>query len=534
MRATAGLLPRSDRRSLPHPIQLRSKPTRRWSVIGCFVMCTLVVACGSEASTTSPTDTIATSDPTSTTEPATTAVASTSAPSTTEPEPTTAPTVPVSAFPTVDFDPACTEREPSRVVPKLDETAFDRFGPIGPEPSIEIVMPSASLGGGSQPQPGVRAMRIPGGMLLDFEADANATSAGMLTAIDHDGRVRWQRCVDEGVWRMIAADASLDPTSALVGIGLFADGSSAWKVLSLADGRVTGALADLDAPSGWTREDLASSGIVGVGHRVAAISPEATTDDVERIAFIDLVTMTVSAMPEPPDTGVGIGPFYEFAADDRLVQLGYSPGAQHPVPTAVLVDGEWSTEPDDLAAARPLLIGYHFDDLPEGDAPYLEAFDASGRTVWERPDLATLQSEGFHDVTVGDVVIAVTCPATAADFTCTGYRTGGYERATGRTIWERDGYGAVAVSGDGYALALMEPDAAGNAAWGLIDVQTGEQVQADQRWDELSTFATECCGGDVFQRAEGHGAIVLTVSDNTVRIYQPQAMARPTVHVEVS
>lgn len=132
---------------------------------------------------------------------------------------------------------------------------------------------------------------------------------------------------------------------------------------------------------------------------------------------------------------------------------------------------------------------------------------------------------------VDDVLLAVTCVKhTIIDgYTqCDQLRTGAYDVATATAIWERAGYHASAISGDGYVLAPME-----NGGWEMLDLRTGERAQDDQVWDQPFAFSTECCGGDTTQRAERHGGIVLTVSEGMVRIYLPQWAGHPTVSLEL-
>ena len=500
--------------------------TSTWILVGAVVV---FAGCGSDSATTTGASTTAAATPTTatsttvepTTSPATTAT--TAAPSTTA-APTTTDTEPPSTPPGVPFDPPCTEREPSRPVPAADEAMLDVFGRLGSSPSFEIRLPAAS----SQVQPDVQVARIPGGMLFDFASDSSGIGAGMLTAVDHDGTVRWQRCFPSGVWQVSVAAAALQPTTALVRTSLGANGVSPLQVLSLADGTITQAVADLDAPTGWSAADLASSGIVATGTRLVAVSPEAMTAPIEHLALIDLVDLSIVGVPPLPTTDPTAG-FFEFDATGRLMQLGYTSPTSFLVPLAVLVDGRWSTDPATLRSARPITVGYAYSD-PTAAMPYLEAYDGLGEIVWQRPDVPTIMTEGFNHVVVDDVVIEVGCVSNDDIGSCNRYVTGGYDLSTGATLWQHDGPTAVAASGHGLALAYLDD----TSTWGLIDIHTGVPVSPAQSWDERWSFGTECCGGDVFQRTEQHGGIVVLVSDGKVRVFHPAAAAVPTVDVDVS
>ncbi len=512
-------------------------------VSGSLLIAVLAASCasdgaptaGSAQGSTDVTDTSANPTP-----PHTSAAPTAPAPSTTAPTVTVADTTPVSTgattiphvpVPTVaapparPFDPPCVEHEPVRSRPTgPDEAVLSGFGRLGSAPSIEIVMPSA----GADADAGVDVHRIPGGLLLGFTSDANSVGDAMLTAVDHDGLVRWQRCFAGGLSNVIVADASLEPSSALMNTGWTAEGRPVYEVLSLADGSIIGSVAGLARPEEWTEADMLAVSVAAIGERFVAITPDPTSGPIRRLALVDLVDMSVDDVPTPPRSDTA--GYVEFASADTLIIGTYDQPAGSPG-NAVLVDGVWRTDDDAWLTARPTVVGYHYE-ADGGTLPHLEVSDGLGNIIWSRPDIPTINGEGFNHMVIGDVVVQTGCFELDDIGSCTRYVTGGYALASGKTLWQREGPGAVAAGGDGLALMTVGLVTSGATIWGLVDVHTGDTIDPAQQWDQPWSFGTECCGGDVFQRAEQHGGIVVTVTDGVLRVFHPAASAIPTVHLD--
>lgn len=516
----------------------------RWAASAIVALVALLVAgCGSEDERSSPPTTVAetlaptTAAPTTTSTPPTTSTTPPTTPATTPP--TTTPSFPPSTLPLTEFAEPCVEVPATRDAPMFDEARLDRFGPLGTTPAIEFPIPDGPpLPDGVIPGTAVSATRIPGGMLVQVSA-SYGNAERVLTAIDHDGSVRWQRCFDGGSGWVIAAAASEGPTEVLLADDRRFDRTqiSTFSVISLADGRETGTLAeiieaaDLATPSGPLTTVAAGPG--GIGHRSVLLSGDNGATADRPVYLLDLVDMTLSTVPAPPTPTfavegtdvVAIGP------DDRLIRADTLPDYRSRT-TAVFLDGEWETDDDVLADAIPITASPYvpFETTLEGFHS-LKATDHTGALVWEREDVMLIDAEGFWFGTVDDVVIAISCIEPIFDGfpSCdAGFRTGGYDLATGATIWERDGFHGSAISGDGHVLATTE-----NGGWELLDATTGQRAQADQSWSAPYHFGTECCGGDTWQRGERHGGLVLTVSDGMVRIFLPQWATHPTTTLEL-
>ncbi len=201
--------------------------------------------------------------------------------------------------------------------------------------------------------------------------------------------------------------------------------------------------------------------------------------------------------------------------------------------TAILIDGEWVTDPAVIAPEIPVTVSaWVSQETPEQGLRPLSALDADGSVLWERDDLLIVDGEGFWFGVVDDVLPAVTCVrhtiTDVGDAQCDQFRTGTYDVATGTAIWERDGYHASAVGGDGFVLAPRE-----SGGWEMLDLRAGKRAATDQVWSALRAFSTECCGGDTSQRAERHGGVVFIVSEGMVRIYLPKWASHPTVSLEL-
>ena len=426
----------------------------------------LTAGCGSDGAS-SPTSSASIADtssaPVATAAPPTT---STTPPTSSEPigsTSTIAATTTTTTAPLSNDDGTCRDLPSSRTTPTVDESALSTFGRLGSSPSIELTLPA----GNADAQPVVDVERIPGGMLFAIGTDADSSSASRVLAIDHDGTVRWQRCVPTGVSGVRVADAELLPADAVIA-ATTSDGGRRYQVLSLADGSISDAFAAVEPPSGWTRDEFLTAPTIGGDDRFVAISPDAMTDTVARVALIDLTDMAVVDVPDPPSAGSS---YLELRAGGTLVQYLYGE-TQRPGPVAVLVDGTWRTDDASIVAALAPTVTYDYD-VSGDEIPSLQLSDALGNVIWARPDVPTIMMEGFHDVIVDDVVVEVGCFETDEITGCARFVTGAYALATGETIWQQDGFGDVAASGDGLALMTTGADESGTWVWSIVDVHTG-------------------------------------------------------------
>ena len=88
-------------------------------------------------------------------------------------------------------------------VPVVDEAALDTFGPLAHEPGLTIELPSVWLSNGWWRLVPTMA-RVPGGVLVAGSVAAPGFQdpgfeASIVMAVDHDGSVRWVRCLDSTV-----------------------------------------------------------------------------------------------------------------------------------------------------------------------------------------------------------------------------------------------------------------------------------------------------------------------------------------------
>ena len=106
---------------------------------------------------------------------------------------------------------------------------------------------------------------------------------------------------------MFAAAASAGPTDVLVSDDRRTDGTqiSTFSVISLADGSETGQLADLiaeaDLPASGKPLALASFGQSGRGQNVMLLTPENGPEPGMPVVLLDLVDMSVTTVPFPPE-----------------------------------------------------------------------------------------------------------------------------------------------------------------------------------------------------------------------------------------
>ena len=105
--------------------------------------------------------------------------------------PSTSSTVPVDGF-----QPACVERDATKVTSPEGDPALEVAGLLGVAPVVQLRLPT-SRWGGIEDTSRVRVWRIPGGMLVELRPyNDGSLPVGALLAVDADGTIRWQRCTD--------------------------------------------------------------------------------------------------------------------------------------------------------------------------------------------------------------------------------------------------------------------------------------------------------------------------------------------------
>jgi hypothetical protein len=341
-----------------------------WAAVACLV------ACGGGPAATTPIDTGSTAHtggtapaPSSSEDAPTTAIPSTTTPPTTAASITSTST----SIARSGFDPPCTEQEPTRAVPVSDEAILDHLGPIGVEPAIRIALPSGySTYDGSLQVASSMTSRIPGGLLIAIVANSSGYFPGtMLVAVDHDGHLRWRRCLDERIQTIAAADAADGPEEALALSSSIVDSEQrfSWWSIALDDGRATTTLTDavdrLDLPVGSA--PLASPQNWGGPSVLGPAGAHIVDTDVDRLAVIDLVDMSAEAIPFPPEFDGH--PADELQLDTgshgELLRMGLASDLLHRVPNSVWSGGVWNTDPTVLRAAWPVTAGYGY--LPSVD-----------------------------------------------------------------------------------------------------------------------------------------------------------------------
>jgi hypothetical protein len=400
----------------------------------------------------------------------------------------------IGTVPAVGFVPPCTEIEPSdatSTAPTGD--AFSTFGPIGASPLLSLTLPEGLSEFTPERLPtSASIVRIPGGFLVAIRSNSTGYFPGsMLLAVDDDGSIRWRRCTDT-IATISVADPNTSTDQAVITWRNTDSAQPTWSIVSLVDGTVTTDLADVlerrglgPAPTGFA----AQAGDI-------LVIPRTRYDGAPNdLITLDLTSMEPAVIPAPPIGGEPTGTRY-IASDDGLVATGVDSATGWQLPVAVLVDDRWSTDPADLQGAIPVAGGYSFN--PDTS---LEGRDGAGNVIWRRDDLRPVGGEGFRSVTTGDVVLAASAEANLDE-----QKLGGYSRADGRTLWERNGFHLVTAVGDGLAMISLRDDNGTITGWELIDVTTGERVEPDQTWADPAVFNEECCGGTEFTRSTASAA----------------------------
>ncbi len=501
----------------------------------------LLIACGSDGGTQPVTSDPVTSPPTTRpTGTSSTAAPTTAAPTTAAPT-TDAPTTTVSGVVIDAFEPDCVERGPSRPLPALDTSGLDTFGPLGAEPVVQVLLPRVIVDDVAD-WVRVEAFVVPGGLLMKLRPYNGPPDATMLTVVDADGVVRWVRCL-EGPGPLVRAapdGGDNDGMLALTWVTYDGNGvgSSRIELWSLADGTLARTWDEVLADAGLPPVDDADLGFVyteAADQLVVAPSAErpATADDLlylvdPRDAGVELLTLPPGLIGTPLDQ-------VQLSAlpDGRLVQLGTANGLSEGRLLAVQDGDGWSTDPADLDAARPVYANFLYGDRRQ----VLAAFDGTGDVLWRRDDLLAVPAEGFTLALSGGVVLARVCTAPPSDDGmdyCPGRKIVAVDGRTGRTLWEREDWWTATVVADGRAFLNGPYDGTGLGGpvpWEIVDLRSGERV-GQRTWTDPWRFSIGCC--DEPARVAWSGGVVVSLNEDTVELWYPEARTTPLVVVDLA
>ncbi len=452
-------------------------------------------------STTAPFEPIPSTEP-PTTEP-TPATSMDTTPATTQPSAPASTVVPSSMNPLVSSCPD-TELFAAPASPAPAATASS-FGRLGLEPNLQLRLPNGPAEGTLQSGSIVRGITpIPGGVAVLYQP-VDTDPAWQLVGVGDDGSILWRRCGSEQTFELYSMGSDV------VHIRETAAGWSAWRAFDVLSGQdATPLTAD---PTAFTLDST---------DRFLLL------EAAESLQLVDLADGLVTDVERPEFDGE----FTLYSLDDRDggVPVIVAQEEQFGPTFGVYVDGAWRTDRETLMAERDIQANENSElygpDLDLGNG--ILGRDPLGATVWFHDTEGPLTTEGFHTAVFdggpdGDVVLSNACrQAGEADGipTCEQEAFVALDLLTGEVLWERPSFAAVGPSADGSVLVNT------GAAWELVDLRTGETL-AGQVWDEFA-FSTSCCGEGAYVWADNAGGVAWAVNYDTIRIYYPEADARPT------
>lgn len=403
----------------------------------------------------------------------------------------------------------------------------DRFGPLGPAPLLDVVLPTvAAAGPDDDRQVQAQAARVNGGVVVSVTADrGQPDDASVVAVVDRDGARRWVRCLPGTVLDVWVAAPRLQPATALV--LLFPPGGTStaqWSLLALDSGETVPGFAQGAAAAGLDAGALADALVASESPSSVLLRSHSTDSNggvtTGPVARYDLVSGAFTAIPPPPD-GFGDGDLALGQGDDVVLSSYSQPGV-----TAVFHDGAWRTDDASREASGPDRVWFASGEANGGVGPRpLQAVDGAGRVRWQNAELTDPSMEGTMVITDGAVTVANVCTADAAAGGCDRFETVGVDTTTGAVRWRLPGFRGVAAAADGWALlsdnGLVGDDNGTPATgWMLVDDRSGAAAAPDQRWSGADAFARGCCG-DIERWVERVGGAVLAGAPGHLRVWYP-------------
>jgi hypothetical protein len=423
------------------------------------------------------------------------------------------------------------------------ETAFDRFGPLDPAPALTIEFGHDRI---SDPIV-LRATRVEGGVLVSASRSPNLPSRPddrlPVVAIDHDGTVRWSRCLEGSrEIQTVVAAPEFRPATALVVVLTANHPEYEYRIvqLSLATGVEQPTFAAAMRSLGFLADDLVGLGVADVTDRYVLFVdnvavPGATYERIVRYDLVADVAIDVGVPAElaqnqtiGPCSGAlqpslsGSGNVIVSNLTTDVLSVAPEPNATGPV-VALWHDGTWSREPTLLARAVGVLPGFACADNPT--AMVVRGVDALGDVRWTDSDLTHPGADDVGWYLDGDVAVGSVC-SRRIDDECDRFEFVGLDPATGEIRWTQPGLRLVAGDpADGHVLVSAEStgDVLEPPGWVLLDDRTGREVPG-QSWDDPELFtlypSREVSG---FNRTVRAGGLVLVVQGDQLQVWYPKA-----------
>jgi hypothetical protein len=426
------------------------------------------------------------------------------------------------------------------------EEALDHFGPLDPAPSLTIKFGHGHIHAAGGPTGiGVRATRIEGGVLVSgsrsFYSKANTDDRLPVAAINHDGTVRWSRCLDGSrVIEVAVAAPEHRPANALLLIETGPNPDHTYRLveLSLATRAEQPTFGAAMQAVGVDTDSLALLDVTDVTSRYALLVGDVLPDypaTYRHIVRYDLVndlavdiSVPAELMQSPTDRACGLLSLLD--SGDVILADGdsfkRSCGVAHIATGAAIArwhDGSWSRSRSVLAG----IVGIRptFATADEPAAEVLQGVDALGRVRWTNPDFTRPGGDDYGWYLDGDIAVGQVISQSDAN-TPTGPLIG-LNPATGKVRWTQpDVGGTVGVDpADGYVV-VSRTEVIGDTwqppGWVMLDDRTGRQVPG-QIWDDPTLFillpSRNVSGFDETVRA---GGVLLLVAGDQVRVWYPQ------------
>jgi hypothetical protein len=379
----------------------------------------------------------------------------------------------------------------------------------------------------------VRADRIEGGVPVTTRRSPDAVAAwsGRLpvTAVNHDGTIRWSRCldVDHEIHAVVAAPEHR-PANALLQIPqLLGDQYRyRWVQLSLTLGTEQPTFAASLQALGVDADGMARLGVAGVTDRYVLLVDTLTgvgpTGNYRRIVRYDLAGDVAVDVPVPtelqnPSSQPGEPLLSLISSGDLIVTNG--PIAAGGAVLARWQDGTWSRDP----AALVTVFGVHPAYLSDSgtDPAKLSGVDALGAVHWSNPQLTSPGAEGTGFSPDGPITVTQVC-AHLAGSGCNDYKLIGLDPATGGVRWSQPGLRLVAGDpGDGHALVQATDLMSSSPGWEMLDDRTGRAMPG-QSWQDPHTFSRPCCGESELNATVRVGGVVLVTEGPQLRVWYPE------------